>query len=168
MGKNEIGLSVEFFVLAQLARQGYVATLTLGNTKGVDILVSNEQYKTVYRVEAKTTVAKPRHARLFGDMLFYTWPMDKKHETIIDPNLFYCFVQLGALNELPKFFIVPSREVAGGIKKQHWQWLASKGRTKDVTTMRCFRIPIDDPNHYQDNWGVFQPVLGETESSSST
>ena len=39
--KTQIGLAGEYYVLAQLSARGFIATLTLGNTKGVDILVTN-------------------------------------------------------------------------------------------------------------------------------
>lgn len=35
------GVAGEYFVAAELSRRGYVASLTLRNTKGIDILVSN-------------------------------------------------------------------------------------------------------------------------------
>jgi hypothetical protein len=35
----QIGLAGEYYVLAQLAQRGLVGALTLGHTKGVDILV---------------------------------------------------------------------------------------------------------------------------------
>lgn len=40
---NQISMLGEFAVLSQLALRGYDANLTLGNTKGVDMLVSNPQ-----------------------------------------------------------------------------------------------------------------------------
>jgi hypothetical protein len=39
--KALVGLAGEYHVLAQLAERGYVGALTLGHTKGVDILVTN-------------------------------------------------------------------------------------------------------------------------------
>ena len=40
MDNSQTGLAGEFYTLAQLTQRGYIATLTLGNTKGVDILVT--------------------------------------------------------------------------------------------------------------------------------
>ena len=42
LDKTQIGLTGEYYVLAQLSARGFIATLTLGNTKGVDILVTNQ------------------------------------------------------------------------------------------------------------------------------
>mgnify|MGYP003393054714 CR=1 FL=1 len=35
------GVTGEYFVAAELSRRGYLASITLRNTKGVDILCSN-------------------------------------------------------------------------------------------------------------------------------
>jgi hypothetical protein len=43
MDNTQIGLAGEFYVLAQLVQHNLVATLTLANTKGVDILVANPE-----------------------------------------------------------------------------------------------------------------------------
>jgi len=55
MNINQKGLAGEFYTLAQLTARGYNASLTLGNTKGVDILVMNEKNNIRYKVEVKTT-----------------------------------------------------------------------------------------------------------------
>jgi hypothetical protein len=116
MDKNQIGLTGEFYVLAQLAQRGLGGTLTLGHTKGIDILVSDSRYKTLFRVEVKTTRKKPHHESLFGSSKFYSWPMSQKHESTRDDRPYYCFVHLGEIGELPKFFIVPSKDVASYVR----------------------------------------------------
>ena len=50
--------------------------------------------------------------------------MSKKHEKIKDEKLIYCFVYIEEDKDiLPKFFIVPSKEVARYVKWQHNKWL---------------------------------------------
>ena len=139
MDKNEIGLAGEFFVLAQLARQGYIATLTLGHAKGVDILVSDSRFKSLYRLEVKTTQKGTHYERLFGKSKFYGWPMSLKHESMRDDNLYYCFVCLGNIDEMPKFFIVPSKKVAKYVRWQHRYWLKSRGLKKGLFADLCGR-----------------------------
>ena len=155
MEKAQIGLAGEYYVLAQLAQRGFVGSLTLSNTKGIDILVSDSKCKTLYRVEVKTTTKKPHRESLFGKKPFYSWPMSEKHETIRDERLYYCFVYMSLSNELPKFFIVPSKTVAKYVRKQHRHWLQSRTSKVHETSMRVFRIPIDDPEGYLMNWKVF-------------
>ena len=48
MNISQKGLAGEYYVLAQLTARGINASLTLGNTKGVDILVYNEEKKRGY------------------------------------------------------------------------------------------------------------------------
>jgi hypothetical protein len=156
MSKNQVGLAGEFYVLAQLTHRGYVATLTLGNTKGVDILVTNPELNTLFKVEVKATHKKPRRERLFGgEEMLYIWAMSEKHESLHDDKLIYCFVHLPSPNEMPKYFIVPSKTVADYVKWQHEHWLSTRTREVNPTTMRNFRIKVSDPDGYADNWGVF-------------
>ena len=151
--KSITGLTGEFYVLAQLAHRELVGTLTLSNTKGVDILVMNPETLKVFKLEVKTS-----HTNLYGDKLFgrnYCWPMNKKHEAISNENLFYCFVNLHEdKGKMPDFYIVPSKDVATHVAETHQMWLKrSKGKDNP---MRRFRIPIDDKKGYKDNWDVFR------------
>ena len=155
MDKSQVGLSGEFYVLAQLAHRGLVGTLTLGNTKGIDILVTNAELDRLYKVEVKTTCTRAGRERLFGDEKFYSWTMGKKHESIRDHNLYYVFVQLRYPDERPNFFIVPSVVVAEYVKWQHEHWLSTRGSAVKDTSMRRFRIQVDDPDGHEDNWDVF-------------
>ncbi|MBI5554217.1 MAG: hypothetical protein HY917_05790, partial [Candidatus Diapherotrites archaeon] len=53
---QQSNLAGEFAVLSQLAIRGLVGTLTLGNTKGVDILVLNSETNKMFKLEVKTTL----------------------------------------------------------------------------------------------------------------
>ncbi|MCC5453365.1 hypothetical protein LMJ53_16745 [Rheinheimera sp. UJ51] len=152
MEKSQTGLAGEFYTLAQLTHRGLIATLTLGNTKGVDILVTNQEINSLFKVEVKTTVNKPRKEKLFGHEEFFMWTMGKKHEEIRDSNLVYCFVCLQGANTLPRFFIVPSDDVADYVKWQHDHWLSTRVNLVKETAMRTFRISLSDPNGYENNW----------------
>jgi hypothetical protein len=155
MDTTPISLAGEYYVLAQLAHRGLVGTMTLSNTKGVDILVSNQSLETLYKVEVKTTEKKPIRESLFGEKPAHCWMMSAKHERIRDKNLFYCFVALQGPTMLPKFFIVPSTYVADYVRDQHLTWLASRKAKVATTPLRRFRIPIDDPHKFENNWNVF-------------
>jgi hypothetical protein len=152
--KSLTGLAGEYHVLAQLAERGYVGALTLGHTKGVDILVSNPRSGRVRTVEVKTTRRGLRNHPLFGSSRFYAWPMSHRHEATQPPDLVYCFVVLGQPGEPPKFFIVPAHEVAEYVRWQHQVWLMAKTGRND-NAMRTFRIEQNDPKGYRDNWTLF-------------
>ena len=160
MNTQDVALACEFFTLAQLALRGYIGTLTLGHTKQVDILVSNPKTRKMFRVEVKTASKGPYKMKMFGEN--YEWIMDEKHEGISDPDLYYCFVFLRSPNELPKFFIVPSEEVAKYCKREYDYWVKLP-RKKEVkkTPMRTFRIGLNKESHglsiekYENRWDFF-------------
>jgi len=138
-----IGLSGEFYVLAQLNARGFIATLTLGNTKGVDVLVKNPKTEKLFQVEVKTTTNKS-----------YSWILHHSAENRRSKELIYVFVQLTNIDSIPKFFIVPSIDVAEYTFTTHREWLTGDSKRKD-STMRKFSIEPEDPNGYGNNWDLF-------------
>lgn len=165
---NSVGLAGEFAVLSQLTLRGYDAGMTLGHTKNIDILVLDPHKGERYQVEVKTnleTRTRDSDSKLFGKFVT-DWQMSTKHEGIVDPNLFYCFVHINASrtdlsNYAFRFFIVPSAVVAKYLREEHRLWLKDNPahRTSD---RRLFRIglPNDRPivvpaplaSVYEDNW----------------
>jgi hypothetical protein len=158
-------LAGEFATLSQLALRGYDANMTLGNTKGVDILASDPDSDRMFRIEVKTSGYRTRkgmassRSRLFGHC--FTWIMSMKHETLVDPKLFYCFVNIEGVDATEfRFFIVPSDVVAAYVRCQHQVWLGSDPSHKD-SNMRVFRLALGDEEHplptptanrYENNW----------------
>jgi hypothetical protein len=161
--KNNMALSGEFAVLSQLALLGYDANMTLSHTKGVDILVSIPDSRRMYRLEVKTrlriTARASSYTTKFGKVAG-EWMMSKKHETLVDPLLFYCFVIIQRSTMKLSFFVIPSKTVARYVKQQHDLWRKSS-KSKTPTDIRNFRIgfkgekyPIDTPTveRYENNW----------------
>lgn len=159
LDNNTISIAGEFAVLSQLALRGYDANMTLGHTKGVDILISNPKTGKMSRMEVKTHYRNTSTvSELFGHS--FAWVMAEKHETLIDPNLYYCFVHISHPKYEFRFFIVPSNVVASYVKEQHKFWLENKGSTSNIT-IRQFRIGLDETGYkletplssqYEDNW----------------
>jgi hypothetical protein len=162
---NSLSLAGEFATLSQLALKGYDANMTLGNTKGVDILVSDPASGAMYRLEVKASSylsakgSVSRRSKLFG--YNYEWLMGKKHETIIDPLLFCCSVNLTADGSPFQHFVVPSADVAAYVKAQHQVWL-DQDPTHEDTNIRNFRLALDEENRvlpipcggrYGNDWG---------------
>lgn len=158
MGRNNrIGLAGEFYALHRLFLEGYEATLTLGNTKGVDILVYNPKNEKQFKVEVKTSTTVVNE-KLFG--LNMKWFMNKKHEELSDENLIYCFVFID-LKEKGKtriFFYRPE-DIRLYIYTQHKKWLHTEHKkgVKD-TDIRMFRIGLEhvDKNVFQNNFKIFE------------
>jgi len=145
LNKNSVSLAGEFAVLSQLVLRGYDANLTLGRTKGVDILVSDPQTGKMCKLEVKTNYKSSRSAggssRLFGNYIS-AWIMNEKHESLHDKSLFYCFVNISQEGQSFRFFIVPSIVVAQYVQKQHKLWLDEKESHSRKNKMRTFRIGL--------------------------
>lgn len=164
---NAVSLAGEFAVLSQLALRGYDANMTLGHTKGIDILVSDPETLRMYKLEVKTNYqtsrTEPQVSGVLGKAVS-SWIMNKKHEAIEDPDLFYCFVNIGKPTNVFRFWIVPSVVVARYVKEEHALWLKTRrAEGKDIkdTDMRTFRIGLKDEKYaiatptteqYENNW----------------
>jgi len=128
------GVSGEYFVAAELSRRGYVASLTLRNTRGIDILASNVDATKSIGIQVKTTQADCRE-----------WMLNKRVEADQAENLFYVFVRLNGTAE-PAFHIVPRAVVAKFVRAGHRAWLkapAKGGQAHVDTPMRKFKDPAD-------------------------
>jgi len=135
------GVSGEYFVAAELSRQGYIASVTLRNTKGIDILVSNQDASKSVGIQVKTNRGKRKE-----------WVLNQKAENYFGDGLFYIFVNLKGEDESPDFYIVPSKVVANYIKKEHQEWLRTpgrKGQPHKENPMRMFR---DKEDKYLGKW----------------
>lgn len=135
------GVSGEYFVAAELSRRGYIASITLRNTKGVDILCSNTDVTRQFGVQVKTNRRSNRE-----------WILNSKSEEYFADNLFYIFVNLHGTKKAPDYFIVPSAEVARYTKESHIAWRDTSGRNGRVhndTTMRKF---ADFDGKYLNKW----------------
>jgi hypothetical protein len=168
---NSVSLAGEFAVLSHLALHDYDANMTLGHTKGVDILVSHPKTKKMYKLEVKTKYrTSPKEVQIskIHGTVKGGWMMDKKHESLFDPSLFYCFVIINEAKSTFQFYIVPSRVVARYVKEQHELWLREKKKERKKvknTKMRVFRIGFKGNKYrvttplaerYENNW-EFQP-----------
>lgn len=167
IASNAVSLAGEFAVLSHLALQGYDANMTLGHTKGVDILVSDPSRHRMLKLEVKTNYQKsratPQESKVHGRFVS-GWILNRRHETIVDPGLFYCFVNIGRPTNLFKFYIVPSRVVARYVIEEHRHWLrekAKEGKKVKDSEMRIFRIGLKSEEYavktpsaeaYENNW----------------
>jgi len=143
--KGLIGVTGEYFVAAELSNRGYIASITLRNTKGIDILASNVDTSRYVGVQVKTTTVNKKE-----------WTLGKKAENYFEKELFYIFVKLKADNVKPDYHIVPSKTVAEYVKKDYDKWfntLGKNGQEHNPTTMRKFR---DLNDKYLEKWELLE------------
>ncbi len=142
LSKHHVALAGEFAVLSQLALHGFDANMTLGNTKSVDILISNPHTGKMSRLEVKTHSNNKEYKNKQCGRVASQWRMADKHELIRDKNLFYCFVSIAHDNGGFKFYVVPSKVVADFVTTSHQNWLQGKDGRRD-TPMRLFQLGLD-------------------------
>jgi hypothetical protein len=147
------GVSGEYFVAAELSRRGFIASLTLKNTRGIDILASSADASRQVAIQVKTNQGSGEN-----------WVLNQEAETQCKPRLFYVFVRLNRLGN-PEYYVVPSKVVAKQAKDRHKSWLNNPGRKgqqhKDVS-MRKFG---HGKEKYLNRWSVLK--LGGTTRSES-
>jgi hypothetical protein len=130
------GVAGEYFVAAELSRRGYIASISLRNTRGIDILATNQDGSRSITIQCKTNQSTARK-----------WLLNEKSEEFVSKDHFYVFVALGQPTDRPRFHIVPSRVVAERTKKGHRTWLETPGRKGQKhrdTPMRNFLDPEDE------------------------
>lgn len=137
------GISGEYFVAAEISRRGWVASITLRNTRGIDLLASNQDATRTVAIQVKTNRTNKK-----------IWMMTEKAELFTAPNHFYVFVNLRDEKQRPDFHIVPSKEVAAFVSKNHQKWLATpgkKGQKHNDNKMRKFE---DLSSRYLEKWDL--------------
>jgi hypothetical protein len=134
------GISGQYFVAAELSRREYVATVTLRNTCGIDILAASADSSRSVGIQVKTNQGRRKH-----------WLLNRKCETLHEAGMFYIFVNLNGLN-MPAFHIVPAAIVAKTIAEGHEKWLATPGRGGKARNNNPMRAFSDVEGLYLDKW----------------
>lgn len=137
------GVAGEYFVAAELSRRGYVASVTLRNTRGIDILASNSDATRSVGIQVKTNQGRGAE-----------WILNRKVEAMdLAENLFFVFVCLNEF-DMPHFYVVPRQDVKTYTSELHAQWLSTPGRggrARKDSPMRKFRDPI---GQYLARWDI--------------
>lgn len=142
LSKELAGIAGEYFVAAELSRRGFIAAVTLRNTRGVDILASRPGGKRSATVQVKSL----QQGRT-------EWILTRSDEEPKGENHYYVFVALNGRDGQPEYHIVPGNFVAQWCAENHKAWLSGKrrdgGERKD-TPIRVFR-PGDSFRNAWDN-----------------
>jgi hypothetical protein len=136
------GIAGEYFVAAELSRRGYVASLTLRNTRGIDILASNADATKSVGIQVKTNQGNKKQ-----------WILSEKAESDTAENLFYVFVNLNGRGT-PEYHIVPRADVANFVREDHAAWRATPGRTGKPHGESKIRVFRDKDDAYRDRWDL--------------
>jgi len=138
---TQVGVAGEYLVAGELSLRGYIASITLRNSRGIDIIASNSEGSKSVSIQVKTNN--------FGTT---KWIFNKKSEGFYSDNHFYILVALKALGERPNFHIVPSKIVADYLTRSHSEWLKGKktnGASRKDSAIRNF---CDEDNKFLEAW----------------
>lgn len=131
--KSQTGIASEFYVAGELSRRGYNVTLTLGNTKAIDLLV--QKGIDIFQIQVKG-IQRTKSI---------CWNIDK---TKINDDIYYVLVNLHADQpaEKPEFFLLTGQDTRKLFKPttkadEKWAYL-------DYGTLKKLSI-------YKDRWDVF-------------
>lgn len=141
LSKNLSGVSGEYFVAAELSRRGCIASITLRNTRGIDILAAAEDTSESVVIQVKTNQDSEKE-----------WILNKKTETEISDHFFYVFVNLHGLSGSPEYHIVPSADVAKRCRKTHADYLATPGKKGQKHKDSSIRKFADRSGMYLGRW----------------
>jgi len=138
----QVGIAGEYLVAAELSRRSYVASVTLRNTRGIDILASNKDATKSVGIQVKTNQRAKAE-----------WVMTKKAEQVLAENILYVFVCLPP-DAPATFHIVPRKVVAQYVRESHKRWLATPGRHGQAHRDSDVRTFSDLGNEYKDRWDL--------------
>lgn len=136
LNKQLSGIAGEYYVAAELSRRGYLAAITLRNSDGVDILISNIDGDKLFSIQVKSTQNKRK------------WILSQKVETEFSEKKYLVFVNIPSdINIKPEFIIVHSKVLANHIYNGHRDWLSKPGKNGKIrndSSVRQF-----DPRYFQ-------------------
>lgn len=129
LNKQLSGVAGEYYVAAELSRNGYLAAVTLRNSDGIDILASDIEGKNQIAIQVKTTQGK------------YKWILNKKIENEANEsnNKYFVFVSLPDNKQLkPEYSIIKASDLGKFIAKAHRDWLAVPGKNRTDHSARQY------------------------------
>jgi hypothetical protein len=136
------GVAGEYFVAGELSRRGYIASISLRNTRGIDILATNAAASRSVTIQCKTSQSRN------------VWMLNDKCESFFSEDPFYVFVALGGPMERPRYHVVPSAAVAKHVRDNHSNWLARPGRHGQAHVDNPVRNFHDKANEYLERWDL--------------
>lgn len=153
-----IGVAGERFAAAELARRGFLVTLTRGNAPGIDILAYLPETKRTVECQVKATDGSKKPA---GEWLLTSKDENRDHLR----SKFFIFVYIPGDGAPPQYSIVPSGEVARKIRADFQQWAntpGKKGQQRSVdNTIRKF---VDPSGAWRNQWGLIEEYARNDEN----
>jgi hypothetical protein len=145
------GTAGEYFVAAELSQRGWLATVTIKNAPGTDVLAQEPTTGAMVAIQTKTAS--------FGNPFQLTKKCEAPASVL---NEWYVLVKLHGLAIRPTFFVVPRNIIAGVTYAQHQEWLARPGRAGKPHNDNDRRVLL--AKHfadYEDRWDLLEHPANE-------
>lgn len=139
--KALVGVAGVHFVVGELSRRGWVALPTIRNTKGIDVLATNEDRSIQIQVKSRA------NSRRFV--------LHRNAEEFHGDSLYYIFVNLMA-EDSPEYFVIPSKVVAEYVARTHKLFLDAGGRDSNMRSFPNAYGPDLDLETYKSKWEVLK------------
>ncbi len=134
------GAAGEHLVLSRLLSRGFLAAQAPRGTRKADILVNFLDGGEPCLIQVKS--------RQYGSD--GGWHMGEKHESQVDKDLFFCFVDFQPQN--PTVHVIPAKVVAETVRVDHEIWLSTPGKRGQAHNPTKFRRLRPNPYGKADNW----------------
>lgn len=148
LSKTLSGVSGEYFVAAELSRRGFIAAVTLRNSRGIDLLVSRVGGKRAATIQVKTLQSGNQE-----------WLLSKDDDNPKSEDHFYVFVALNGVEGNPEYHVVPGSVVSEESASNHKLYLSKNkkdGTLRKDTAMRTFR----PGERFRGKWGTLTVHTG--------
>jgi len=143
LGKtNRTQWTAQFLVAAELSRRGYTVSFTLGNTPGVDLVVTRLTSGAQFLVDVK------------GQASYNTWLVELEGKPTVE-SLYYTLVFTGKRREADRFFVLSQAE-ARYLRDEHKRVRGGKGALDRTGRFRGF--PFNAPSCFEKEcWSRLPP-----------
>ena len=168
--KNKlVGQAGEYLVCAQLAKRGFMATPFAGNVPVFDVLIADDQCRSVaIQVKASTGLQWRTDARLWLSMDFdpvasrqiYNGPLD-----LAMPDLLTVCVSLDMGGTNDRYFILTARAIQERVIKGYTWWMSQRDwkRPKNPQSYDS-RFDVNDLEPFENRWELIADRLGGSPS----
>jgi hypothetical protein len=145
------GTAGEYHVAAELSRRGWLATVTIKNSPGTDVLAQKlEPPSRLVAIQTKTTSK--------GNARYLLKDSEERLSDRLDE--WFVFVALREITERPDFYVVPRNVVACRLYSDYQNWIHSPGRggrQRNPTTTRD--LDVVQIVGYRERWDLLdQPT----------
>jgi hypothetical protein len=147
-----IGAAGEYHVAAQLSQRDWLATITIKNSPGTDVLAQHVESGALVAIQTKTTETAAQG-----------WILSAKDETPTDRvDSWYVLVGMNGETARPDFYIVPRNHVSAHLHVGHQHWLRTPGKGGKVHQDNGMRnIYPAEVQAYKEDWdALLAPTTG--------